>query len=78
MIISAGETRVTVGDIHGTGGPNQEFVMGFAENIKGYPNIVCASIDSEGTDGPTQIAGGITDETSMEYAGKTRLMCLKA
>lgn len=73
VIISAGETRVTVGDIHGTGGPNQEFVMGFAENIKGYPNIVCASIDSEGTDGPTQIAGGITDETSMEYAGKNQI-----
>lgn len=73
VIISAGETRVTVGEICGTGGPNQEFVIGFAENIKGYPHIVCASIDSEGTDGPTVIAGGITDETSMECAVKNQV-----
>jgi len=68
VIISAGETRVTVGDVAGEGGPNREFVIGFAENIKGYSHIVCASIDSEGTDGPTDIAGGITDETSVECA----------
>ena len=73
VVISAGETRVTVGDICGNGGPNQEFVIGFAQNIKGYPNIVCASIDSEGTDGPTDIAGGITDETSMACAAERNI-----
>ncbi len=73
MIVSAGETRVTVGDTHGTGGPNQEFAIGFAENIVGYPNIACASIDSEGTDGPTDIAGGLTDETSVTCAQEKQI-----
>ena len=70
VVISAGETRVTIKGSCGNGGPNQEFVSGFAENIRGYASIVCASIDSEGTDGPTAIAGGITDEMTILTAEK--------
>jgi hydroxypyruvate reductase len=32
-----------------------------AGRIAGRPDIVIASIDSEGTDGPTEAAGGIVD-----------------
>ncbi len=68
VLLSAGETRVTVCEHPGEGGPNQEFALGFAMNIKGYKNVVCASIDSEGTDGPTYIAGGIADESTATRA----------
>ena len=69
VIISAGETTVTVDcDNPGKGGPNQEFVLGFAEKISNYDNVVCLSIDSEGTDGPTSISGGIVDSSTSKKA----------
>jgi len=68
VLLSSGETRVTVCNNPGEGGPNQEFAIGFAQNIRNYDHIVCASIDSEGTDGPTYIAGGITDCGTSERA----------
>ncbi len=61
MLILGGELVVTVGDATGCGGRNQEFVLAAATRISGRPHIVIASIDSEGTDGPTEFAGGIVD-----------------
>jgi glycerate-2-kinase len=61
MVILGGELVVAVGDATGCGGRNQEFVLSAAGRIVGRPNIVIASIDSEGTDGPTESAGGIVD-----------------
>ena len=61
-LISGGETTVTLPiGCKGKGGPNQETTMGFVTRIHdGYP-AVCLSMDSDGTDGPTDIAGGISD-----------------
>jgi len=42
--------------------------LGFALKIAGSKNIVIASIDTDGTDGPTDIAGGIADGYTMERA----------
>jgi glycerate-2-kinase len=61
MLASAGETTVAISGSAGEGGPNQELVLGFAKSIAGYDGIALVSIDSEGTDGPTDIAGGIAD-----------------
>ena len=61
MLISGGELVVATGDSTGRGGRNQEFVLASAERIAGSKNIVIASVDSEGTDGPTEAAGGIID-----------------
>ncbi len=61
MMILGGELVVAVGDATGRGGRNQEFVAAAAGRIAGSPNIVIASVDSEGTDGPTEAAGGIAD-----------------
>ena len=61
VIVSAGETSVSITEVAGKGGPNQELVAGFARSISGYDGIVMAAIDSEGTDGVTDIAGGIAD-----------------
>lgn len=65
VLASAGETTVTIQGVAGEGGPNQELVLGFAKSIQGYDGIAVVSIDSEGTDGPTQIAGGIADGTTV-------------
>lgn len=68
VIVSGGETTVTIKGTPGSGGPNQEFILGCATKIHGYPQIAGASIDTDGTDGPTDAAGGIVDGDSVERA----------
>lgn len=67
-LISGGETTVTIGDTCGEGGPNQETVLGFAEKFSSMGEVACASVDTDGTDGPTHIAGGIVDGLTQEKA----------
>ncbi|MBR6209161.1 MAG: glycerate kinase [Oscillospiraceae bacterium] len=59
-IIAGGETTVVLTG-NGKGGRNQELVLAAAEGIKGTENIVIFSVGSDGTDGPTDAAGGIVD-----------------
>lgn len=61
VFLCGGELVVATGSATGCGGRNQEFVLAAARRIVGSPNIVIASADSEGTDGPTEVAGGIVD-----------------
>ncbi len=68
MLICGGELLVAVGDATGRGGRNQEFVLAAAARIAGSKNIVIASVDSEGTDGPTEAAGGIVDGDTLARA----------
>ena len=58
-LVTGGETTVTVGEEAGSGGPNQETALGFAEKIDGWPGIVGAFVGTDGTDGPTDLAGGL-------------------
>lgn len=80
-VFSSGELVVTVGKEKGIGGRNQEFALSAALKIAGSENIVIASVDTDGTDGPgfqfaggsTDIpclAGGIVDGRTVEEAGK--------
>lgn len=58
--ILGGETTVWLtGD--GLGGRNQEIVLSAADGIAGLSNTVVFSIGSDGTDGPTDAAGGWCD-----------------
>lgn len=61
LIIGGGETTVTIGEKAGLGGPNQEFALAASLEIEGLSNVVIAGIDSDGTDGPTHLAGGLVD-----------------
>ena len=73
VILSSGETTTTILDsstIKGHGGPGQELVTSFSIAAQKAPGCVMFSIDSEGTDGTTPVAGGITD--SQSYAAATR------
>ncbi|NLG95339.1 MAG: glycerate kinase, partial [Acetomicrobium flavidum] len=60
VIILGGETVVHVKGT-GKGGRTQELVWSAARGIKNYHGAVIASIGTDGTDGPTDAAGGIVD-----------------
>jgi hydroxypyruvate reductase len=81
VLLSGGETTVTLGDADGTGGPNAEFAasagLALAEGPLGgvaegggegdpEPRIVVASADTDGIDGPTDAAGGIADAATLD------------
>ena len=64
-IITGGETTVTLrGD--GLGGRNQEFALAAALDIAGLDNVVVFSAGTDGTDGPTDAAGAIVDEQTLD------------
>ena len=58
--IAGGETVVHLTG-KGKGGRNQELALSGARGIAGLENTVLFSLGSDGTDGPTDAAGGIVD-----------------
>ena len=66
-IISGGETTVTLfGD--GKGGRNQEFALAAALAIDGLPGTVVLSGGTDGTDGPTHVAGALVSGETVAKA----------
>ena len=59
-IICGGETIVRITG-KGKGGRNQELALSAAESISSMDGVVVAAAGSDGTDGPTDAAGGIVD-----------------
>ena len=45
----------------GLGGRNQEIALAAASQIEGIQNVAVFSFGSDGTDGPTDAAGGYVD-----------------
>jgi glycerate 2-kinase len=69
-IILGGETVVQVKG-KGLGGRNQELALSAARGIEGLDNLVIVSAATDGTDGPTDAAGGLVDgETVMHLREK--------
>lgn len=58
--IAGGETVVHLKG-HGLGGRNQELALAAAEGIAGLKDTAVFSVGSDGTDGPTDAAGGFVD-----------------
>lgn len=58
--IAGGETVVMLTG-HGLGGRNQELALAAAEGLAGLKTAAIFSIGSDGTDGPTDAAGGYVD-----------------
>jgi len=77
VLISGGETTVTITGEHGEGGPNQEFALGLALKIGGSRNMTAVALGTDGTDGPTDIAGGIVDGYTVERAEEKGLDIFK-
>ncbi|MBR4359807.1 MAG: glycerate kinase [Clostridia bacterium] len=66
--IAGGETVVKLTG-HGLGGRNQEIALAAAAGISGFRNAAVFSVGSDGTDGPTDAAGGYADgDTCRELA----------
>ena len=61
--IAGGETVVKLTG-HGKGGRNQELALAAAAGISGMKNAAVFSVGSDGTDGPTDAAGGYCDGDS--------------
>ena len=61
--IAGGETVVRLTG-SGKGGRNQELALAAAPGISGLSNVLVFSLGSDGTDGPTDAAGGIVDGTT--------------
>lgn len=71
VLLCSGEATTKILDnsvITGHGGPGQELTLSYSISGKKAPGCVCLSIDSEGTDGTTVVAGGMTDSTSYDTA----------
>ncbi len=60
-LILGGETTVTLGSNPGQGGRNQELALAAAIALDGTEGITIVSLATDGTDGPTDSAGGIAD-----------------
>ena len=67
-LLSGGETTVTIRGA-GKGGRNQEFVLAAALHMEGLEKTVILSGGTDGTDGPTDAAGAVADETTIARAG---------
>ena len=63
--ICGGETVVKVTGT-GKGGRNQELALSVAEGIVNMDNVAVFSVGSDGTDGPTDAAGGYVDGSTLK------------
>ena len=71
VVLASGEATTRIQDNHtitGHGGPGQELTASFALSASKAPGTCMLSIDSEGTDGTTPVAGGLTDSDSAKAA----------
>lgn len=66
-VLAGGETTVTVRG-SGRGGRCQEFALAAALSMSDYPLNVLAAFGTDGTDGPTDAAGALVDETTAARA----------
>ncbi len=67
VVLSGGETTVTLSDDHGSGGPNQEFALSAACELAA-DDVVLASVDTDGIDGNTDAAGALVDAGTVDPA----------
>jgi glycerate-2-kinase len=67
-IIAGGEPTVTVTG-RGHGGRAQEFAAAAALRLAGVSNVWLAALGTDGTDGPTDVAGAVVSGTTAAQAG---------
>ena len=64
LLLSGGETSVTLRGPGGRGGRNTEFLLAFAQAIDGVPGIHAFAADTDGIDGSETNAGAFADHTT--------------
>jgi glycerate 2-kinase len=71
-LVLGGETTVTVRG-KGKGGRNQELALAAALAIQGLGPVVIASLATDGSDGPTDAAGGLVNATTVTRGSRLGL-----
>jgi hydroxypyruvate reductase len=64
VLLSGGETTVTLRHKDGRGGRNTAFLLGFARGIDGIDGITALAADTDGIDGSQDNAGAFADSTT--------------
>ncbi|PHS25813.1 MAG: glycerate kinase [Robiginitomaculum sp.] len=78
LILSGGETTVTISNKNGCGGPNLEYLGGLALALKGAPGITALACDTDGIDGSGDNAGAIITPTTLARASVKDLNIMSA
>ncbi|MGH1424833.1 MAG: glycerate kinase type-2 family protein [Pseudooceanicola sp.] len=65
VILSGGETTVTLRSKGGRGGRNSEFLLSFAQDIDGWDGIAAMAADTDGIDGSENNAGAFATGASL-------------
>ncbi|MFH5924490.1 glycerate kinase type-2 family protein [Roseomonas xinghualingensis] len=60
VLLSGGETTVTLGDANGAGGRNGECLLGLTVALAGHPGIWALMADTDGIDGSEENAGALS------------------
>jgi glycerate 2-kinase len=68
VLLSGGETTVTVRNKAGRGGRNTEFLLGLAIQLHGTPGVSALAADTDGIDGSEADAGAIVTPDSLARA----------
>ncbi len=68
MLLSGGETTVTVRAKGGRGGRNSEFLLSLLIQFRDHEGFSALAIDTDGIDGSEDNAGAIIDPTSWQKA----------
>ncbi len=71
-LIAGGETTVTIRG-SGKGGRNQELALAAAFALRNVPDVLLASIGTDGNDGPTDAAGAWVDGATLARAAERGL-----
>lgn len=67
VLLSGGETTVTIRG-NGDGGPNAEYALALAIALDGRDGVWGLAVDTDGTDGSRDNAGGLLSPTTLERA----------
>jgi glycerate-2-kinase len=81
VLLSGGETTVTLGGAKGAGGRNGECLLGLAAALAGHPGIWALMADTDGIDGSEDNAGAVTTPDTLarsRAAGTDPLAALSA
>ncbi len=65
VVLSGGETTVTLGENPGRGGRNTAFLQSFSAAIEGLPGVTALAADTDGIDGSEPNAGAFADGATM-------------
>ena len=68
VIVSGGETTVTVDGESGRGGRNTEFLLALAVALEGSPGVFALAADSDGIDGNSDAAGAVITPDTLARA----------